>query len=111
MNTKACLQELWWRRGGRSLQMGGTQRRSRKSWRAAAFIEWICACHHLVVKERGPRRFRSTFSILAAFRGAGIPVTLGFQSNIGHAAIALGLVDRFSTGVGHRERYWSTRPR
>ena len=53
----------------------------------------------------GAQKIRSAFEIVEAFRGEGLGVSLGWQSNIGHTAVALGLADSFSVGIGYRERY------
>jgi len=56
-------------------------------------------------EHEGPRKVRSSFSISAAFRDAGLAVIMGSQGNIGHVALALGLIERFSVGIGYRESY------
>ncbi|MEX0750063.1 MAG: hypothetical protein WD359_04565 [Dehalococcoidia bacterium] len=45
------------------------------------------------------------FEILEAFKLAGIRVSLGFQGDIGQTALALNVVDAYSTGIGYRERF------
>ncbi len=55
--------------------------------------------------HEGRRKIRTTFEILHAFREKGLDVTLGFQGEIGDAAVALGSATSFSTGIGMREQY------
>lgn len=45
-------------------------------------------------------KIKSGFTILDAFRAAGITTTLGWSGNIGQSAVALGHTDNYSVGVG-----------
>jgi hypothetical protein len=53
----------------------------------------------------GPIAIRRVYGALADFRAAGLQVTLGMAGTAGLGALALGLVDAISTGVGYREQY------
>jgi hypothetical protein len=53
--------------------------------------------------DDGARKIRTAYDIMAAFRREGISVTLGSQGLLGQTALALGIVDGFSTGIGMRQ--------
>lgn len=56
-------------------------------------------------EDDGPLKVASGLGIVDAFRAAGLRVSLGTQGNIGQTALALGLIDSSSTGVGVREHF------
>ena len=56
-------------------------------------------------EEDGARKVASALAIVDAFRAAELKVTLGLQGNLGQTALALGLVDSYSVGVGIREHF------
>ncbi len=51
----------------------------------------------------GARKVRSALEIVEAFNAEGLAVTLGLQGQLGQTALALGLVNGFSVGIGLRE--------
>jgi hypothetical protein len=53
--------------------------------------------------DEGARKIRSAYDIVHAFKHEGISVGLGGQGLLGQAGLALGIVDRFSVGIGMRE--------
>jgi hypothetical protein len=53
----------------------------------------------------GPTSLRRVFQALEVFREHHVAVVLGASGTIGFTAVALGLADAFTTGVGYRERY------
>ncbi len=56
-------------------------------------------------EDEGAAKIRSTFRALANVRDIGLPLTLGLQGLLGPTALALGLTDAFSVGVGYLESY------
>jgi hypothetical protein len=55
--------------------------------------------------DDGAQKIRSALDIAAAFSGRSIQVLLGRQGALGASALALGLADRFSVGIGMFERF------
>lgn len=55
--------------------------------------------------DEGPAKVRAVFGALAGVSDIEIGRTLGFQGLLGHAAVALGLVDDYSVGVGYWESF------
>jgi len=56
-------------------------------------------------EDDGPQKIESALQILEMFRTEGPPTILGYQGEIGHTALALGLVRGYSTGIGFREGF------
>jgi hypothetical protein len=56
-------------------------------------------------QDEGSRKIRKVLAAIAQFHRHGISVSLAMSGIIGHTALALGLVDAFSVGVGYREQY------
>ena len=57
----------------------------------------------LGTEDDGPVKIRSALSILDRIRSTGLAVTLGEQGTLGETALALGLAEGYSLGVGMRE--------
>ena len=55
--------------------------------------------------NEGPIKIRSVLQILHAFHRSGVAVIMGSQGTIGETALAMGLAQGFSVGIGYRERY------
>ena len=56
-------------------------------------------------EDEGVPKIRSAFDIVAAFNAVGLSVTLGNQGMLGETALALGIADSYSVGIGMLERY------
>lgn len=55
--------------------------------------------------DLGPIAVRRVLDALGSFRRTDLQITLGMAGTVGMAALALGLVDAISTGVGYREQF------
>lgn len=56
-------------------------------------------------RKEARRKIRDLLRVLHDFEKSGPTVVLGFQGVFGPAALSLGLVEKFSVGVGYRESY------
>lgn len=56
-------------------------------------------------ENEGASKVRTAFAALERVHQSGVEIIFGYQGNIGQTALALGLVDHYSAGIGYRERY------
>jgi hypothetical protein len=86
------------------LVKGDTAKRLAACYAAAGIESVDLRLSPLGGEDESVRKVRSALEIVRVFRDGGLQVHLGYQGHLGQTALALGLVEGFSVGVGMREQ-------